>query len=130
MSVKTSNPNHQAGAQPVSQPAVEKNTGTATSEPLLSPRVADLPPIAPPESDSSQVGPAVAGSVADLEWACSRLRLPKHQHATYRVDDKGALTIVSDLDHVELDPSDSLRLYRFLHQTRAVLEASGKEAGV
>jgi len=122
----------QAGATPASQPAVEQNTGTATSGLVISPRVADLPSLAPPVADSHQIGPAAAGSVADapprrpptsLEKAYARIAGQKPTEATFRIDDRGALAIVWGLDHLELDPLNAARLHRFLRHTGHLLDA-------
>lgn len=130
-------PKTQAGATPVSQPAVEQNTGTATSGLLLSPRVADLPSLAPPVADSHHIGPAAAGSVADapakrpptsLETAYARLAAQKPTEATFRLDDRGALAIVWGLDHLQLDPLNAIRLHRFLRHTGHLLDAIAAEA--
>lgn len=125
-------PKIQAGATPVSQPAVEQNTGTATSGLLLSPRVADLPSIAPPVADSHHIGPAAAGSVADappkrppssLEIAYARIAGQKPTEATFRIDDSGVLAIVWGLDYMQIDPLNAIRLHRFLRHTGHLLDA-------
>jgi hypothetical protein len=130
-------PKFQAGATPVSQPAVEQNTGTATSGLLLSPRVADLPSLAPPVADSHHIGPAAAGSVADApaeraptipENVYARIAGQKPTEATFRLDDSGALAIVWGLDHLQLDPLNAIRLHRFLRHTGHLLDALSAEA--
>lgn len=130
-------PKIQAGATPVSQPAVEQNTGTATSGFLLAQGVADLPSLAPPVADSHPIGPAAAGSVADapakrpptsLEIAYSRIAGQKPTEATFRLDDRGALAIVWGLDHLQLDPLNAIRLHRFLRHTGHLLDEIAAEA--
>lgn len=135
--IRRPQPRIQASATPVSQPAVEQNTGTATSGFLLAQGVADLPSLAPPVADSLPIGPAAAGSVADapakrpptsLEKAYARIAGPKPTEATFRLDDSGALAILWGLDQLQLDPLNAIRLHRFLRHTGHLLDAIAAEA--